>query len=229
MQEDIFKSATLISNYFDKINNNNKEKLFKEYKNKLEKLIQEEKRSLSYFKKDIKESILENIKKYMEKYVDEIGSIEESLMNETNSELNEMLLQANILYRDIQLKFVTYKFDDLNNKLDSKISDAETSTTSLMFNVISIFLGISITNAMISGIELVNSEFILFYFLSCAWIALTILTISTLLLKRIDKRTNIVLIIYIIFSIIWIAIGLISYNSYQKKAINNNEKTCEKS
>ena len=56
-----------------------------------------------------------------------------------------------------------------------------------MFNVISIFLGISVTSAMISGIEYVYGKLIIFYFFSCAWIALTILCLSSILLKKIDK------------------------------------------
>lgn len=77
-----------------------------------------------------------------------------------------------------------------------------------MFNVISIFLGISVTSAMISGIEYVHGKLIIFYFFSCAWIALTILCLLSILLKKIDKQLSIVLIIYILYTIVWIFMGI---------------------
>lgn len=89
------------------------------------------------------------------------------------------------------------------------MEETENATSSIMFNVISIFLGISITSAMITGIEYIESEFIIFYFLSCAWIALTILTISAIYFKRIVCKTIIITVIYGIFTIIWIIVGLI--------------------
>lgn len=108
------------------------------------------------------------------------------------------------------------KFNDLNKKLNDKINDTENSTSELMFNIISIFLGISITSAMVAGLEFISGTFIVFYFLSCAWIALTILTISSLMLRRLDKRNIIVIIIWGVYTILWVVTGLFSYDVYKK-------------
>lgn len=58
--------------------------------------------------------------------------------------------------------------------------------------------------------------------MSCAWIALTILTISSIYLKRLDKKTYIILGLYAVYSIVWVGIGLMSYNLYKEENENIN-------
>lgn len=112
---------------------------------------------------------------------------EELLADTNDKKLKRKLLEASRVYRELQNKYLSKKFDFFNNKLDEAIAKTETNLSSIVFNVISIFLGISVTSAMISGIEYVHGKLIIFYFFSCAWIALTILCLSSILLKKIDK------------------------------------------
>lgn len=195
----------------------NKSDLYKEYKNKLETLIKNEEKTLRLIndKKEIDSNKVEN---YINNHIEKLGLYEESLNDQKNPEIESLLLHANKLYRELQSKYISRKFDDLNKKLDEKISDAENSTSELMFNIISIFLGISITSAMVAGLEFISGTFVVFYFLSCAWIALTILTISSLMLRRLDKRNVIVIIIWSVYTILWVITGLISYNVYKEES-----------
>lgn len=148
---------------------------------------------------------------------------EEALNDQNNTKLDGLMLQANKLYREIQSKYISKKFDNLNQKLDDKINATENSTSELMFNIISIFLGITITTSMVAGLEFIEGTFIIFYFLSCAWITLTILMMSSLLLRSSDKKNIIVVVIWFLFTTLWAIIGIKSYDKYDKEVTEENK------
>ena len=216
-----------IKSALEEINKINKQSIVKDYEFKLNRLIIKERRTLTDLRKNITERKLLIVEKDINNYITEINLLESSLTGSKEKELNDLLLEVNQLYREIQSKYITLKFDNVNQKLDDKITETENSTSTIMFNVISIFLGISITSAMITGFNNINPIFTIFYFMSCAWIALTILTISSIYLKRLDKKTYIILGLYIVYSIIWINIGLLSYNLYKEKIENESINTKE--
>lgn len=220
VNKDIFEKYNDIVTALDIINKSNKQSIVKDYESKLNKLIKKERKTINLLKQNITERKLIIVEKDINNYINEINLLESSLTGSKEKELKELLLEVNQLYREIQSKYITLKFDSVNQKLDDKITETENSTSTIMFNVISIFLGISITSAMITGFNNIDPIFTIFYFMSCAWIALTILTISSIYLKRLDKKTYIILVLYIVYSIIWIAIGLMSYNLYKEE----NEK-----
>lgn len=225
--QDIFEKYNKIVSALEVINKSNKQSIVDNYKFKLNKLLKNERRTINSLKNNITERKLLIVEKDINNYITEINLLESSLTGSKEKELNDLLLEVNQLYREIQSKYITLKFDNVNQKLDDKITETENSTSTIMFNVISIFLGISITSAMITGFNNINPIFTIFYFMSCAWIALTILTISSIYLKRLDKKTYIILGLYIIYSIIWINIGLLSYNLYDEKIKNESINTKE--
>lgn len=207
--DEIFNLSEKIGILLKNINNSNEESTIITCKNKIIELIKRENRSLKFLKSNISVRSLNRLEKDLGCYLDEINNLESETNGSKNDELDRLILEAHQLYKQIEAQYISIKFDKLNQRLDDKMEETENATSSIMFNVISIFLGISITSAMITGIEYIESEFIIFYFLSCAWIALTILTISAIYFKRIDCKTIIITVIYGIFTIIWIIIGLI--------------------
>ena len=225
--QDIFEKYSKIVSALEVINKSNKQSIVKDYEFKLNRLLKKERRTLADLRKNITENKLLRIEKDIQEYLNDINLLESSLTGSKEKELNDLLLEVNQLYRETQSKYITLKFDNVNQKLDDKITETENSTSTIMFNVISIFLGISITSAMITGFNNIDPIFTIFYFMSCAWIALTILTISSIYLKRLDKKTYIILGLYIIYSIIWINIGLLSYNLYDEKIKNESINTKE--
>ncbi len=207
--DEIFNLSEKIGILLKNINNSNEESTIITCKNKIIELIKRENRSLKFLKSNISVRSLNRLEKDLGCYLDEINNLESETNGSKNDELDRLILEAHQLYKQIEAQYISIKFDKLNQRLDDKMEETENATSSIMFNVISIFLGISITSAMITGIEYIESEFIIFYFLSCAWIALTILTISAIYFKRIDCKTIIITVIYGIFTIIWIIVGLI--------------------
>lgn len=204
-----------------RINKNSEEALYDDYIKKLERLIIKENRTLNSIKNKTSEKNIHKIESHISKHIEELGIYEEALSDKDNPKINTLLLQANKLYRETQAVYIELKFNYLNKRLDDKINDTEKSTTELMFNIISIFLGISITSAMVAGLEFVTRPFIVFYFLSCAWVALTILTISSVLLKRLEKNI-VVIIIWSIYTIIWIGVGRVSLDIYNSSIERTN-------
>lgn len=223
--DDILKKSDNIREYIHKsINDSNEKSIIREYEINLQKLISNETKTLNILEKNNTTIDLKKIQNYMDSYLEKIIYLEQGINGANNTELKRLVLEADQKYRQIEAKYITTKFDRLNERLDDKILETENTTNSIMFNVVSIFLGISITSAMITGIEFISSEFVLFYFLSCAWVALTILTISAIYLKKFDTKTTIILIIYTIFSIVWIGVGIISYSLYEPKQDNIESK-----
>ncbi len=224
--DDIFNQYKEIIESLNDINDSNEKNIIINCKRKLNKLIQSERKDLKSLTSKISDNYLKKIEKNISIYLDKISNLEQEITGSKNNELDRLLLEANQLYKQLENQYILRKFEKVNQRLDDKIIEAENSTTSIMFNVISIFLGISITSAMISGIEYISSEFIVFYFFSCAWIALTIITISALYLKKPDIKSIVIIIIYFLFTIAWITIGLISYKNYevvQNDQINTKE------
>ena len=207
--DEIFNLSEKIGILLKNINNSNEESTIITCKNKIIELIKRENRSLKFLKSNISVRSLNRLEKDLGCYLDEINNLESETNGSKNDELDRLILEAHQLYKQIEAQYISIKFDKLNQRLDDKMEETENATSSIMFNVISIFLGISITSAMITGIEYIESEFIIFYFLSCAWISLTILTISAIYFKRIYCKTIIITVIYGIFTIIWIIVGLI--------------------
>lgn len=222
-----------VSQYIRIIRDENKENTINDYSKKIDILIDEEKQT--YEELENNKIDINLVKEKLKKYIDTIGAYEETLASIDNSTIKAKLLKANKLFRDIQLSYMDKQFreyngildknfNEYNKKMDETAKETQEHTSSLLFNVISIFLGISITSAMITGFRNVEAEFTIFYFMSCAWMALTIITVAALYLKTNNNNKPIV-VIYIIFSILWILIGIVSYDIYKEN--NPKENICE--
>ena len=165
--DEIFNLSEKIGILLKNINNSNEESTIITCKNKIIELIKRENRSLKFLKSNISVRSLNRLEKDLGCYLDEINNLESETNGSKNDELDRLILEAHQLYKQIEAQYISIKFDKLNQRLDDKMEETENATSSIMFNVISIFLGISITSAMITGIEYIESEFIIFYFLSC--------------------------------------------------------------
>ena len=221
---DFLEHYSAISTKLNEINDFSRSNIVLNYRKKLDKLVKDEKRTLKLLKNNITDQEIELIAQDLSKFPTRINEIESAINGTEDDTLKKLTLQVNQLYREIQTKYISIKFEKVNKKLDDQITETENSTSSIMFNVISIFLGISITNAMITGFDKMKPEFVIFYFFSCAWIALTILTVGALYFKKLDKKTVIILIIYSIVTTLLITIGIYSYKEYDK---NNNKEITE--
>lgn len=162
VNKDIFEKYNDIVTALDIINKSNKQSIVKDYESKLNKLIKKERKTINLLKQNITERKLIIVEKDINNYINEINLLESSLTGSKEKELKELLLEVNQLYREIQSKYITLKFDNVNQKLNDKITETENSTSTIMFNVISIFLGISITSAMITGFNNIDPIFTIF-------------------------------------------------------------------
>lgn len=162
---------------------------------------------------------LNEINKKIISTIERAFSLEELFMgNEQTKELNKNIHTALMKYRNIQILLLNRKIELTNNYIeekdkyiDKKIANIDELLSSILFNVISIFLGISIVTSMVAGMEYIESNYILFYFMSCAWIAITILVISSYLLKSDTSKVKCILNYYLIYTLIYIIIGIVSF------------------
>lgn len=98
-----------------------------------------------------------------------------------------------------QEKNTTERLKALTEKVTK---DTNEITGNMLFSIAAIFLGISLISAIIECIKDMPTELMLFFFSVTAWIALTVITISALILRSDDKKFKKIRDIYIVFSVI---------------------------
>lgn len=192
--------------------------------------------------KDIKDSIanfnindkdyIDNFKLLDEKYND-IEMILEQLMdssNNINETLKKSINKTDIYNRKIQNNFMDLKVrvlfqmaNNLQNKFDEEIAkqieNTQEVTNNTIFSIAAVFLGITLTSAMVAGIQYITHSHMLLYFLTIGWVAVTIMTLASILIKRFDKKSLWLSVIVVIYTI-----GVVGYGVYVEKEDNISEQ-----
>lgn len=167
----------------------------------------------------------------LKKLSDDLGLISLNSIIIDDSNIKQNVEETNRLYRETEILFFNKKIDLLNEKInnyDTKIDDSlkkseeniKDITGGTLFSIASVFLGISLTSALVSGVGIVNENYIILYFITCLLISISTVGISAILIRKFDKKSIAILLIIVFISIAWIFAAKFSYKNSKKKPQN---------
>lgn len=139
-------------------------------------------------------------------------------------EINQLYRDTEVLYFDKKFEMINEKIDNYDNNIEDTFKKSEENlkdiTGGTLFSIASVFLGISLTSALVTGVQHIKEEFIILYFITCLLIAIITIGLSAIFMRKTDKKTYIISTIIILVSLIWIVTAFLSYKLY----ITNNSK-----
>lgn len=142
------------------------------------------------------------------------------------TDLKKTVEELNLAYRNLEISYFNKKIEILSNTINKTAVETEQNlkdiTGGTLFSIASVFLGISLTSALVTGVQEINENFIILYFMTCLLIPTITIGIATLLMRKFDKKSIAISIIIILVSILW---GVTAYFTYDT---NNNNNECQK-
>ena len=85
-------------------------------------------------------------------------------------------------------------------------------TSNILFSVIAIVLGISLVTAMITGIQKLDTHYLLVYFVSIGWLAIIVMGTAYLLVRDYDKKSQSILVVIGIFTFVLIIVMYFTFS-----------------
>ena len=161
-----------------------------------------------------------------------------------NNKLRKGILDVNTYHRNIQSSYMDLKVKVLSKKVEnietkfseemqSQITQTQEITNNTFFNIASVFLGVSLVSSMVAGIQYVDKNYFLLYFLTVGWVALLVLSLSSILIRRFNRKSIGLLVVlalytFIVFSFGWKTLDIIKEENSNKCVVNQNEKKNDK-
>lgn len=71
-----------------------------------------------------------------------------------------------------------------------------------------------------SGVGIINENYIILYFITCLLISISTVGISAILIRKFDKKSIAILLIIVFISIAWMFAAKFSYKNSKKKLYN---------
>ena len=125
----------------------------------------------------------------------DLGMIVQSSIIFDDIGFKKIIEEANQLYRETEVLYFDKKMELLNKKIniyDKTIKESfQKSENSLkeitggtLFSIASVFLGISLTSSLVSGVQYIESNYILLYFITCLLIAVVTIGLSAIFMRK---------------------------------------------
>lgn len=145
-------------------------------------------------------------------------SVDEKEFKTDMEELNQEYRSLEILYFDKQINILR---DAVNNTAFESEKYIKDLTTGTLFSIASVFLGISLTSALVAGLEYISSNFIILYFITCLLIAVVTIGIAAIFMRKFDDKSRVIVIIIVAVSALW---GMTVYYTYENNGNNCNDQ-----
>lgn len=161
-------------------------------------------------------------------YISEtIGFIRQASIILKDKTYEKSIEELNQLYRSLEILYFDKKIEILKITMDKIVDDSERNmkdlTSGTLFSIASVFLGISLTSALVTGVEYVGSNFILLYFMTCLLITVFSIGLASIFMRKYDDKSIVITVIIAFVSFLWLVTAYYSYNDYD---VNDNH--CEK-
>ena len=142
-------------------------------------------------------------------------------------ETKKNIEELNQSYRSLEILYFNKKIDILSNTINKTAKNSEENlkdiTGGTLFSIASVFLGISLTSALVAGVQGINSYFIILYFMTCVLISVITIGIAAIFMRKFDIKSIVISIIIILVSILWGITAYLTYDNYDKfNEIKNN-------
>ncbi len=155
--------------------------------------------------------------------------ISEKSNEEDFREVSILVHEASNIFRELQHKQLDYLINSNMNKLDYKVKKIEENLSSITFTIISIVLSISVLTALITSIDKINNIYALLFFgTTCIWLLISVLTVSTLILRNNQENKWCLIVILAIFTLIWGGSGYYITTNNLIDVNNNNPQEITK-
>ena len=133
----------------------------------------------------------------------------------TDMNYKRRLEEINNLYREVEIEYFNKKIELLSQDMEEKIIQKEQNitdiTSNIAFSFISIFLGISLTSALVSGLAYIGKEYLFLYFFTCILIATVTISFAAIFLRKKDEKNIFLIVLIIIISILWFISAYLTY------------------
>lgn len=142
-------------------------------------------------------------------------------------EKHKNIEKLNQSYRSLEIIYFNKKIDILSNTINKTAKNYEENlkdiTGGILFSIASVFLGISLTSALVVGVQGINSYFIILYFMTCVLISIITIGIAANFMRKFDIKSIVISIIIILVSILWGITAYLTYDNYDKfNEVKNN-------
>ena len=118
----------------------------------------------------------------------DLGMIVQSSIIFDDIGFKKIIEEANQLYRETEVLYFDKKMELLNKKINESFQKSENSlkeiTGGTLFSIASVFLGISLTSSLVSGVQYIESNYILLYFITCLLIAVVTIGLSAIFMRK---------------------------------------------
>lgn len=215
------KISNNITIKFKDDNKYNKDKLndetLKSAKNDINKIYR---KILGCDKSIAKCTSLEDLKKIdIQTLSDELGMIEQ---NEVLINLAKIDIESiNQYYRNLEIDYFNKKIELLGKEINSIANDSEQNIKDIaggtLFSIASVFLGISLTSAIVTAVQKIDSRFIILFFLTCLLISVISIGVAAIFMRKFDEKAKVITSIIVIVSIVW---GIAAYYTYSDISSN---------
>lgn len=150
----------------------------------------------------------------------DLGLIIQNSMLIEEQELKRNVEESNQLYRSLEIEYFNKKIELLNNEINKTAFDSEQNlkeiTGGTLFSIASVFLGISLTSSLVAGVQEINENFIILYFMTCLLVAVITIGTATLFMRKFDAKSIVITTIIVVVSILWGIIACLTYDKYNE-------------
>ena len=177
----------------------------------LKKFLNNNQKEIRKINKNTLEEEMNIIDKHFNDNLKELEVLEETIQKLDNINYDNEIKELESMYREIQHNYLSVQMNritvgmeeisksinDMQNEIERSFDNVKEKTNNItgniLFSVIAIVLGISLVSAMVTGVEKLNPNYLLVYFTSISWIAITVMGLAYLLLRQYDKKSKSIL------------------------------------
>lgn len=150
----------------------------------------------------------------------DIGLIIQNAILIDETELKKNIEELNQSYRNLEIIYFNKKIDILSNKISKTAIESEQNLKDLtggtLFSIATVFLGISLTSALVAGVQEIDSHYLILYFMTCLLIPMITIGFAAIFMRKFDKKSIAISILIVIVSILWGMTAFFTYNNKDK-------------
>lgn len=162
--------------------------------------------------------------KELSSITNELGNLEE--LARDNSSVKTKISRLNSIYRNLQNKFINKEIELANKNITELEETTKEITGNAIFPIASIFLGISLTSAIVAGIDNITNPYItILFLLTGGLIILFTVGISSILLRKVDKKSVCIIIVMVLYISVYVWASFTIYNKISTDNSSNIAST----
>lgn len=139
--------------------------------------------------------------------------------------LNSSIRKVQSSYMDLKVGVLSKKVESLedkfNKEIETKIEETQEITNNTFFNIASVFLGVSLVSSMVAGIQFLDKDHFLLYYLTIGWVALMVLSLSSILIRRFNLKSFGLILVLGLYSLVVLIFGWKTFDVIKDKNKND--------